>query len=91
VRVPSLGQHSLSWCAFPCDFRRRGVAPLAPVGGAGSDRLRLTRPAGADPLRLTHPAGSHPQNIYTCIYVPVMVNATNTTIPLSNIQRQFFY
>ncbi|MBP0018786.1 MAG: CHAT domain-containing protein [Cyanobacteria bacterium SBLK] len=33
-----LGQHSLSWCAFPCDFRRRGVAPLASAADAGSDR-----------------------------------------------------
>ncbi len=25
VRVPSLGQHSLSWSAFPCVLRRRGI------------------------------------------------------------------
>ena len=35
----SLGRHSLSWWTFPCDFRRRGLPPLAPFGGAGSDRF----------------------------------------------------
>ena len=59
-----LGGRSLSWSAF----RKRAV------GGAGSDRLRLT-----------HPAGSHPQNINCSVYVPVMVTVTLRAIPLSHI------
>ncbi len=35
---PYLGALSLSWSAFPCVLRRRGVGPLASYADAGSDR-----------------------------------------------------
>ncbi len=41
ARISYFGQHSLSWCAFPCDYRRQGVTPLASYSDQGSDSLRL--------------------------------------------------
>ncbi|MBP0016911.1 MAG: hypothetical protein J7647_05055 [Cyanobacteria bacterium SBLK] len=47
VRVPSLGQHSLSWCAFPWRIRCFGIlrhcsVQVAQQPSPGSHRLRLS-------------------------------------------------
>ena len=88
VRVPFLGQRSLSWCAFPLlvSIPSLGQHSLAPDGDAGSDRLRLTPTRGrtAIPYSLT---SARSLIIYLLMACILLVSCQNLNQPSGKMTR----